>query len=204
MKDMNSSEFKNRYASFMEDYSAGSPVQKARQSWADLQNVLMDLGSTVLPGVTRGLKGVDEVLTGIQALFGSAGAFQRLNDDQKVALRGITDGLDAFVGRLRGIGAAISGFFGGGRTGSAPRPFPRPPNAPRQDLGSAIDNNSRSNPKPTRPSISRRRSISMAGSSGRRSPPNSRSFRLSRDRLRLATPILGGPRLTTISELDRR
>jgi hypothetical protein len=87
MKDMNSSEFKNRYASFMEDYAAGSPVQAARQSWADFQNVLMNLGSTVLPGVTRGLKGVDEVLTGIQALFGSAGAFQRMNDDQKVALK---------------------------------------------------------------------------------------------------------------------
>ena len=117
MKDMNSSEFKNRYASFMEDYSAGSPVQASRQSWADLQNVLMDLGSTVLPGVTRGLKGVDEVLTGIQALFGSAGAFQRMNDDQKVALRGITDGLDIFIGRLKGIAGAISGLFGGGGPG---------------------------------------------------------------------------------------
>ena len=137
MKDMNSSEFKNRYASFMEDYAAGSPVQKARQSWADLQNVLMDLGSTVLPGVTRGLKGVDEVLTGIQALFGSAGAFQRLNDDQKTALKGITDGLDAFVGRLRGIGAAISGFFGGGAPGAAaPLPYGHPMHP--SGLGSAI------------------------------------------------------------------
>ena len=119
MKDMNSSEFKNRYASFMEDYAAGSPVQKARQSWADLQNVLMDLGSSVLPGVTRGLRGVDEVLTGIQALFGSAGAFQRMNDDQKVALKGITDGLDIFIGKLKGIAGAISGFFGGGGPGAA-------------------------------------------------------------------------------------
>ena len=126
MKDMNSSEFKNRYASFMEDYAAGSPVQKARQSWADLQNVLMDLGSSVLPGVTRG-RGVDEVLTGIQALFGSAGAFQRMNDDQKVALKGITDGLDIFIGRLKGIAGAISGFFGGGGPGAAaPLPYGHP------------------------------------------------------------------------------
>ena len=117
MKDMNSSEFKNCYASFMEDYSAGSPVQAARQSWADLQNVLMDIGSTVLPGVTRGLRGFDEVLTGVQALFGSAGAFQRMNNDQKVALKGITDGLDIFIGRLKGIAGAISGLFG---TGSGP------------------------------------------------------------------------------------
>ena len=137
MKDMNSSEFKNRYASFMEDYAAGSPVQKARQSWADLQNVLMDLGSTVLPGVTRGLKGVDEVLTGIQALFGSAGAFQRMNDDQKVALKGITDGLDTFIGRLRGIAGAISGFFGGGGPGAAaPLPYGHPTHP--SGLGSAI------------------------------------------------------------------
>ena len=137
MKDMNSSEFKNRYASFMEDYAAGSPVQKARQSWADLQNVLMDLGSTVLPGVTRGLRGVDEVLTGIQALFGSAGAFQRMNDDQKVALKGITDGLDAFVGRLRGIGAAISGSLWRRRTWSGRAPSLRPSHAPKRP-GSAI------------------------------------------------------------------
>ena len=123
MKDMNSSEFKNRYASFMEDYSAGSPVQKARQSWADLQNVLMDLGSTVLPGVTKGLRGVDEVLTGIQALFGSTGAFQRMNDDQKVALKGITDGLDIFIGRLKGIAGTISSLFGSGKP-VAPTPFP--------------------------------------------------------------------------------
>ena len=202
MKDMNSSEFKNRYASFMEDYSAGSPVQAARQSWADLQNVLMDLGSTVLPGVTRGLKGVDEVLTGIQALFGSAGAFQRLNDDQKTALKGITDGLDAFVGRLRGIGAAISGFFGGGGPGAA-APFP-PATQCTQAAWVRNRHSIRTSPKPTRPSISRRRSISTAGLSGRRSPPNSRSFRHSQDRLHLATPILDGPRLTTISGQDRK
>ena len=124
MKDMNSSEFKNRYASFMEDYSSGSPVQAARQSWADLQNVLMDIGSTVLPGVTRGLRGFDEVLTGVQALFGSAGAFQRMNADQQTALKGITDGLDIFVGRLKGIAGAISGFFGAGAGPGAPSPLP--------------------------------------------------------------------------------
>ena len=112
MKEMNGAEFENRYGSFMQDYSSGSPVQKGRQSWADLQGVLMDIGTIVLPPVVAGLKDVDEVLNGIRATFGSAGAFERLNADQKVALKGITDGLDNFVARLRGIAGFVSGLFG--------------------------------------------------------------------------------------------
>ena len=124
MKDMNSSEFKNRYASFMEDYSAGSPVQKARQSWADLQNVLMSLGNTVLPGVTRGLGLWTRCSPAFRRCSARRAHSSALNDDQKTALKGITDGLDIFIGRLKGIAGAISGLFGGGAGPGAPAPLP--------------------------------------------------------------------------------
>ena len=65
--EMNSSEFKARYGNFMTDYAGGSPVQQTRQTWADLENVLMDLGQVALPPVLLGLRGLDVVLKEIDA-----------------------------------------------------------------------------------------------------------------------------------------
>ena len=138
------------------------------------------------------------MLTGIQALFGSAGAFQRMNDDQKVALKGITDGLDIFIGRLKGIAGAISGFFGGGGPGAAaPLPYGHPmhpsglgPQSPLYPHQSQADT-----------PVHIKTAVYLDGRiiGETISSELAHRFRLSRDRLRLATPILYGPRLTTIS-----
>ena len=58
-------EFKNRYSTFFEDYSKGSPIQKTRESWQDLTNVLVDIGSVALPPVVKGLSALD---LGLKAL----------------------------------------------------------------------------------------------------------------------------------------
>ena len=60
--EMNSQEFKNRYGSFAQEYAANSPLQAARQTWGDLQNVLMDIGKVVLPPLNAALEGFDRWL----------------------------------------------------------------------------------------------------------------------------------------------
>jgi len=55
-------EWKQKYATFMEDYSKQSPVQQFRQSWQDLLNVLTDIGTIALPGCLSGLKQFDDLL----------------------------------------------------------------------------------------------------------------------------------------------
>ena len=109
MKDMNSSEFKNRYASFMEDYSAGSPVQQARQNWADLQNVLMNIGTVILPPLVAGFRSLDQILLNVGALFGSKASYDRLDADQKKSID------------------QVRSLFGGGTGSVAPIAPPPPP-----------------------------------------------------------------------------
>jgi hypothetical protein len=46
----------------IEQLTAGSPVQKARNAFADMQNVLMDIGDKVLPPLTVGLETFDSLL----------------------------------------------------------------------------------------------------------------------------------------------
>lgn len=76
-KEMTSDEFKNRYATFNEDYSKGSPLQQTRQAWGDLQNVLMDIGKTTMPMILPVLKEVDTELkqwkTTIEQVVSAAG-----------------------------------------------------------------------------------------------------------------------------------
>src|SRR6185437_4987788 len=63
--EMQSPEFKARYGNFMQDYSAASPLQQGRQTWADFQNALTDLGTTTLPIATAALKGFDDIFKAI-------------------------------------------------------------------------------------------------------------------------------------------
>jgi len=66
-------EFKGRYATFFEDYSKESPIQKARETWQDMTNVLADLGQYVLPPLLVGLRGVDEIFKTISGHLPSQG-----------------------------------------------------------------------------------------------------------------------------------
>jgi hypothetical protein len=49
-------------ADFFEKYGAESPAQKARTAFADLSNVLTDIGENVLPPITSGFKVISALL----------------------------------------------------------------------------------------------------------------------------------------------
>ncbi len=46
----------------LEEYSRNSPLQQARETWRDFENILLDLGQTVLPPVNAALRDIDTVL----------------------------------------------------------------------------------------------------------------------------------------------
>src|SRR5258708_9394113 len=66
-KDMNSPEFKNRYAGFTEAYKEGSTLQQARTAIAEFNITMMDLGKDILPSVNVALK---DFKSGLQSLRG--------------------------------------------------------------------------------------------------------------------------------------
>ena len=66
---MNSDAFKTRYAGFMDDFNANSPMQQFWRTWADLKNVLIDLGNIVMPPLLVALRAFDVVLKGIDTLI---------------------------------------------------------------------------------------------------------------------------------------
>jgi hypothetical protein len=92
---------------FGEQY-AESPVQQARIAFADLQRVLMDLGTIALPPVVdllkrfdTGLKGLHSIIPGSEMPAAGAGAL-------------VGGGLGLFGGPLTGLlGAATGGVVGG-------------------------------------------------------------------------------------------
>ncbi len=110
--------YKSQYGTFMEDYSANSPVQKTRQSWADLQVVLANIGSKTLPPVVGALRDFDAVLNKIRAAMpGSdpqkSAAAMNIG---KTAVEGATigAGVGFFAGGVGAVpGAAIGGVIGG-------------------------------------------------------------------------------------------
>lgn len=66
MKEMNSPEFKNRYAGFAENYKAGSTVQRARTAMADFNITAMELGKNTLPSVNAALHNFKSIMEGIR------------------------------------------------------------------------------------------------------------------------------------------
>jgi hypothetical protein len=118
--EMNSAEFKNRYASFMQDYSAASPIQQMRQTWADLQNVLIDVGTVALPPVTSFLKDLDQ---------GAKDSARQINTLVS-ALNSLAGPISAAVGAISG---AVKGLFNAGPSIGNPPPgsWPPAPHLPR-------------------------------------------------------------------------
>lgn len=95
---------------FFSQYNQGSELQTARQTMRDFQAVLMDLGQTTLPLLTSVLRGVDNTLKNILALFGGpSGPNVTAADVAKTAGVGATIG--AFLGGPigAGVGAATGG-----------------------------------------------------------------------------------------------
>jgi TP901 family phage tail tape measure protein len=68
-KEMESPEFKNRYASFADAYKEGSTVQNARTAIAEFNNTMMDIGAKTLPAVNSALRDFKSILEGIRNLL---------------------------------------------------------------------------------------------------------------------------------------
>jgi hypothetical protein len=141
--EMNSPEFKARYGSFMEDYRGASPLQMGRTAWADLQNALMDLGKTVMPAVTTGLKEFDtdiKVSADQVRAFGNAVSFV-VNGIKGVFTGNVTGPDPGAAGRLKlfqklnptgGLGGAAIAPPNVPSTHAGPMGFTAPPGTQTQ------------------------------------------------------------------------
>ncbi len=88
---------------FFKEYGESSPIQQFRETWADLQNVLMDIGTKVLPPLTDTLRSFDSGLKTMKDTLGS-GVLGTI----------VTAGLGAYAGgRIAGApGAIVGGILG--------------------------------------------------------------------------------------------
>jgi len=114
----------------MAEYN-NSPVAKFHQSLADSENVLMDIGNTVLPGLTSALQGFDGVLKKLHATIGDGAAdkaiagavglgalswltggriFGWLGSAGRLGASGIGSGLGA-LGGVEGLGSMAAAAF---------------------------------------------------------------------------------------------
>ena len=95
-------------------------MQKAREAWGDLRNVLMDIGAVILPPLVTGLKAFDETLKSIAAHFpaqGSPGGPPAPGTFGAALRPGMLGG--AIAGGLTGAGlGAVFGFGGGAIPGA--------------------------------------------------------------------------------------
>lgn len=118
-KEMDSPEFKNRYAGFVEQYEKGSTVQQARTAMQEFNVTMMDLGAHVLPPVNQALRDFKGVLEGLKSIL-PAPAKPEGADKWKVGTRAIEGAAaGALVGSvIPGLGT-VAGGVGGGLLGGA-------------------------------------------------------------------------------------
>jgi hypothetical protein len=109
-KEMESPEFKARYAGFTQAYEQGSTVQNARTAMAEFNNTMMDLGQHTLPAVNGVLRDFKSLMEGIRGMLpgGDKGA-------TSVGTRAIEGALGgAAIGSLvPGVGTLGGGVAGG-------------------------------------------------------------------------------------------
>lgn len=115
--EMNSPEFKARYGNFMQDYRDQSPLQEGRQTLADAQNALMDLGKTVLPAFTLAIKSVDLEINNFSVLFKTLGSGVELAAGAVARFAGVLSSihLPSWLG-----GGSAQSIGGPGRSPSTP------------------------------------------------------------------------------------
>lgn len=104
-----------------------SPVQQARNAWADMTNVLMDIAQVALPPLTSALKGFDDLLKSMKDHFPTQGNFAGLPERGSLGeALGKGMGPGAIGGAIIGLpfgnpwvgaaaGALIGGIYTGGR-----------------------------------------------------------------------------------------
>jgi hypothetical protein len=107
--------FKTRYNTFFQDYNGQSTLQGARKSFADFQDVLMNIGDKVLPPVNGALKDFDALLLSLQGILPKGGTGKSSDVWGKVgasALEGF--GVGAAIGSVvPGIGTLAGGVTTG-------------------------------------------------------------------------------------------
>jgi hypothetical protein len=118
-KEMDSPEFKNRYATFTESYKEGSTVQNARTAMADFNITLMELAKTTLPSVNEALRGLKGILEGIRDVLPSGNGVNGAKVGGAAALGGLGGAgagalIGAFGGPVGALGGAVIGAAGGG------------------------------------------------------------------------------------------
>jgi hypothetical protein len=112
-REMDSPEFKNRYAGFMRSYQEGSTVQNARTVLQEFNNLMMDIGDKALPPVNKMLGGFKGLLESIRSVLPAGKGV-----GTTVATRAgegalIGTGVGALFGGVGAIpGAAIGGILG--------------------------------------------------------------------------------------------
>jgi hypothetical protein len=122
-QQMDSSEFKNRYAGFQSACNNSVTAQGARTAMRELDVTLMDIGRTVLPSVNVALGHFRDLLRGIRDII--PGGSVRGAEVGGQAMLGATGG--AVVGGVvAGVPGAIIGGLGGGALGAANAVMPKP------------------------------------------------------------------------------
>lgn len=103
--------FQRRYSTFFDDYRQNSAAQQARTAWADVQNVLIDIGEVALPPVIAALKSFDKQLRWLDKHWPKPGSMGGL---PKKGTLGDALGKGMGEGVVWGAGAgALVGAFGG-------------------------------------------------------------------------------------------
>jgi hypothetical protein len=102
-------EFKTGF-DFFEKYMKESPVQQARVAWGELQTVLMDIGSVVLPPLNEALK---QFAGSLRFLKDSLPAPQKGSLGEGMAPGAIIGGVVGLPFGLPWLGAAIGAVLGG-------------------------------------------------------------------------------------------
>jgi hypothetical protein len=90
-------------ASAIEEYTKDNPAQKARETWRDFENVLMNIGDKALPTVNAALTSLDEALKRLPADWEATKAMWGFHKDQV---------LDAPKSAADALGKAIPGPLG--------------------------------------------------------------------------------------------
>jgi hypothetical protein len=94
-----------------------SPMQQFRLAWTEIQNVLMDLGSNVLPPVVGGLKGLDIVLKDLDAVLKAFPFLSNFMNTSALASNAYAAAQDLTGGQGWNIGSlfgGLSSWWGGG------------------------------------------------------------------------------------------
>jgi hypothetical protein len=97
-------DFHADFENWKQYYGKESPVQLGRETWGDLQRILIDIGQNVLPPFVGALRTLDEVLKGLIAHMPAPG---------NLLGPPVAGSFGDAVGKGMGAGAVAGGLYGG-------------------------------------------------------------------------------------------